>query len=233
MALVRNQRLDRLRDCLTESSTLADSFTAGGIGFPDAVGNWLERLEALAKESGLEIAPKLASLRVSVEAARHGVVAPELQPPWSRDATQAAQGNGSARTQICGGAGFPSHPAVPSQATPRRRHRAGPGGAELREGPLAGTGGGARSADRHAVHVAGDVDGSSVGPARTGTQCSARNGRSHAGGGRGHEQFRGKRAVSIRGRTNKPGCECAHVTAPAATWQGIRALRCMFSEQGG
>ena len=79
MALVRNQRLDRLRACLAESSTLADSFTTGGIGFPDAVGNWLERLEALAKESGLEIAPKLASLRVSVEAARQGVVAPELQ----------------------------------------------------------------------------------------------------------------------------------------------------------
>lgn len=79
MALVRNQGLTRIRDCLAESSALADSFTTGGIGFTDAIGSWLERLEALTKESDLGVAPKLASLRVSVAAARAGVVAPELE----------------------------------------------------------------------------------------------------------------------------------------------------------
>ena len=79
MALVRNRGLSHIRDCLAESSALADSFATGGIGFTEAVGSWLERLEALAKESDLGVAPKLASLRVSVEAARAGVVAPELE----------------------------------------------------------------------------------------------------------------------------------------------------------
>ena len=79
MALVRSQGLTQLRACLAESSSLADSFATHGIGFTDAVRKWLERLEALAKESDLGIAPKLASLRVGVEAAREGVVAPELE----------------------------------------------------------------------------------------------------------------------------------------------------------
>lgn len=79
MALVRSERLDRVRDCLAESSALADSFTARGVGFSDAVRDWLERLEALAKESELGVASKIASLRVAQEAARDGVVPPELE----------------------------------------------------------------------------------------------------------------------------------------------------------
>ena len=78
MALVRSNQLDRIEDCLSESSALADTFASGGVGFTEAVGDWLGRLEPLAQESGLGVAPQLASLRVSLEAARQGVVAADL-----------------------------------------------------------------------------------------------------------------------------------------------------------
>lgn len=78
MALLRSEQLERVADCLAESSGLADSFAAGGFGFPAAVRDWLERLEALSKDSELGVAPQLASLRVSLEAARQGVVAGDL-----------------------------------------------------------------------------------------------------------------------------------------------------------
>lgn len=78
MALLRSDALDQVRDCLAESSALADSFMASGIGFVDAVGSWLQRLEGLVRAADLKVTPNLASLRVSVEAARHGVIARDV-----------------------------------------------------------------------------------------------------------------------------------------------------------
>ena len=77
--MIRTEGLDQVRDCLAESSSLADSFAAGGIGFPDAVQQWLTRLETSIRDAQLGVAPRIASLRVSLEAARQGVVPGEIE----------------------------------------------------------------------------------------------------------------------------------------------------------
>ncbi|MDE2883462.1 MAG: hypothetical protein OXP70_16550 [Acidobacteriota bacterium] len=79
MALAPSRGLSRVQACLAESGALADSLASGGSGFPEAVRSWLERLESGARETDLGVAPRLAGLRVSVEAAREGVIAPELE----------------------------------------------------------------------------------------------------------------------------------------------------------
>lgn len=72
MGLVNVQQIARVQSCLAEASSLADLFAEKGFEFPDRVASWLRELESSAREAQLSIVPRVAGLRVSVEAARRG-----------------------------------------------------------------------------------------------------------------------------------------------------------------
>ena len=73
MAMLDIDRLDRLRQCLGEASTLADEFGERRHDFPDRVRAWLVALESAAGEAQVPVVPKLAGFRLGLEAARRGL----------------------------------------------------------------------------------------------------------------------------------------------------------------
>lgn len=73
MPMVHLDRVVRVRECLGEASGLADEFSARQHDFPRRVCAWLVRLESAAKEARLDVVPRLAGLRVAIEAARQGL----------------------------------------------------------------------------------------------------------------------------------------------------------------
>ena len=73
MAMLNLDHLDRIRHCLAEASALANEFSEQRHGFAEHVGEWLVEIESAAREAGLAIVPKVAGLRVGLEAARRGL----------------------------------------------------------------------------------------------------------------------------------------------------------------
>ncbi len=76
-------RLNAVRQCLTEATALADSFIAGHHDFPSQVAEWLSKLESTTREAGLAVVPLVAGLRVEVDAARQGFL-PASEPDGGR-----------------------------------------------------------------------------------------------------------------------------------------------------
>ena len=91
LAIMNLERLDRVQSCLGDASGLADEFVDRRHDFPDRVLDWLGKLESAAKDAGLPVVPRLASLRVELEASKRGLSAPStnvgrLPPRKARNA---------------------------------------------------------------------------------------------------------------------------------------------------
>ena len=85
MALVNPDGIACVRACLGEASGLADQFSAGDYDFPDEVAKWLVELESAANDARLAVVPRVAGLRVALDAARRGIAEPrEGQPRATR-----------------------------------------------------------------------------------------------------------------------------------------------------
>ena len=89
--MLNPQNLDRVHERLDEVSTLASEFAEKRPDFPNRVQVWLEELETAAREAELPVVPKLASLRVGLEAAMRGLADPlqgtvRLTPRKARNA---------------------------------------------------------------------------------------------------------------------------------------------------
>ena len=73
MAMVNPDGIARVRDCLGEASDLADRFNGRHHDFVDKVADWLVELESTARTAKLAVVPKVAGLRVALDAARRGL----------------------------------------------------------------------------------------------------------------------------------------------------------------
>ena len=101
MALVDVQRIARIRNCLAKTYELADLFTQKSFEFPDRVASWLTELESAAREAQLAVTPKIAGLRVGLEAAGRGLSeTPERQGRMTRRKSRNAAAQLALRSAI-------------------------------------------------------------------------------------------------------------------------------------